>query len=126
MTGSTEREKFFYLLQLCQEQIRALEGDDYFAFDRILSAKGTLITTMTEARATLAADPSLGTVVARIQECDRGAQRLLYRKVGAIMRELSLIQSGSKARAAYGSALRRRAVPVSAPPNAPVFMDKLG
>lgn len=126
MTGNTERDKFYYLLQLCQEQIRALESDDYFAFDRILTAKGTLIATMTQARQTLAADPSLGTVVARIQDCDKGAQRLLYRKVGAIMRELCLIESGSKARAAYGSTLRRRAVPASAPPNAPVFMDKRG
>lgn len=100
-SASSERDKFGYLLQLAQEQIKALEADDMYAFDRILAARGTIIGSFVEARAQVEADPALQTVVDQIQECDRSAQRLLYRKVGRIMRSLSELQQARQARRAY-------------------------
>ena len=98
---STEGAKFGYLLELSQEQIEALECDDMFAFDRILAAKRTLIESLSDARGILAADPTLAGVVTRIQDADKMAQRLLYRKVGRIMREMNELNRQKKARGAY-------------------------
>ena len=105
-TVNTERAKFGYLLELSQEQIEALECDDMFAFDRILAAKRTLIESLSNARGTVDADPTLAGVVARIQDADKMAQRLLYRKVGRIMREMNELNRQKKARGAYGRAAR--------------------
>ena len=41
-----------------------------------------LIESLPNGRAILAADPSLQTVVNRIQDADKAAQRLLYQKSG--------------------------------------------
>ncbi len=104
-SASTERAKYGYLLQLAREQIQALETEDLFAFDRILSAKKTLIESLVDGRAMMASDPTLRSVVTQVQDLDKTAQRLLYRKVGKIMREMAEIQQFKKARRAYGPRL---------------------
>ncbi len=123
VSQNAERAKFGYLLQLAQDQIQALEADDFFGFDRILAAKAALVTTMTDARAQLAADPSLGKVVTQIGECDKAALRLLYRKTGRLMREMAELQQGSKARRAYSVPVRHFASP-ALEPESPRFLDQ--
>lgn len=123
-TGSTERAKFGYLLDLSQEQITALECDDLFAFDRILAAKQTVTESLRDARAVLAADPTLLSVVARIQDADKMAQRLLYRKVGRLMREMNELNQQAKARGAYRTTKSRAAAkPIGFLPDTPSYLD---
>ncbi len=121
-SSGAERAKYGYLLQLAREQVQALEADDMFAFDRILAAKQTLIGSLTDGRALLAADPALRRQVTQIQEMDRTAQRLLYRKVGRVMREMAELQQFKKARRAYGP----RALPPAQrlQPGAASFLDQ--
>jgi len=121
MTGS-DRDKFFYLLQLSSEQIRALEADDMFAFDRILAAKDAVIASFHDARAMAASDASLGTVIQQIQDADQAAQRLLYRKTGRIMRELTEIRRQHKARQAYQAP--QSAPSGASPTDTPRFVDR--
>ncbi len=111
-TSGSDRDKFFYLLQLSGEQIRALEADDLYALDRILAAKDAVIASFHDAHAMAASDASLGTVIRQIQDADKAALRLLYRKTGRIMRELTEIQQQRKARQTYYA-------PQSAPSGAP-------
>jgi hypothetical protein len=99
---SAECAKYNYLLQLAQDQVRALEAEDMFGFDRILKAKGVLIEGLVDARNLVASDTVIAKQVAQIQELDKTAQRLLYRKVGRIMREMSELQQFRKAKRAYG------------------------
>ena len=121
-SANTESAKFGYLLELSQEQIQALECDDMFAFDRILAAKRTLIESLSNARGVLAADPTLAGVVTRIQDADKMAQRLLYRKVGRIMREMNELNRQKKARGAYGEAAApKRAIGFL--PDTPSYLD---
>ena len=122
VAANTERAKFGYLLELSQEQIQALECDDLFAFDRILAAKRTLIESLSDARGTLAADPTLEGVVARIQDADKMAQRLLFRKVGRVMREMNELNRQTKARGAYGSAAPAKR-PIGFLPETPRYLD---
>ncbi len=123
-TGNTERAKFGFLLELSQEQIRALECDDMFAFDRILAAKRTVIESMNDAQAVLSADPTLVSVVTRIQDADKMAQRLLYRKVGRVMREMNELNQQKKARGAYPpSGQRAAAKPIGFLPDTPSYLD---
>ncbi len=123
-TGSTERAKFGYLLDLSQEQITALECDDLFAFDRILAAKRTVTESLRDARAVLDADPTLLSVVTRIQDADKMAQRLLYRKVGRIMREMNELNHQKKARGAYRTSNGRAAAkPIGFLPDTPSYLD---
>ena len=66
-----------------------------------------------------------GTIADQIQECDHSAQRLLYRKVGRIMRALSELQQARKARRAYvtgGSSATPGASPFR--PGTPRFIDQ--
>jgi len=121
--GSTERAKFGYLLDLAQEQIQALESDDMFAFDRILAAKRSLIEGLRDPRGQIAADPTLVGVVSRIQDADKMAQRLLYRKVGRIMREMSELNQRKKTHDAYQSAPTRLAKPLGFLPDTPSYLD---
>ena len=123
-TRNAERTKFKRLLALSHQQIQALESDDMLSFDQILIAKRTLIESLQDARGLLAMDPSLETVIARIQDADKVAQRLLYRKVGQIMREMNTLNQQEKARGAY----RREpptacAKPIGFLPDTPMFMD---
>ena len=99
--ANAERAKFGYLLQLAHEQIQALETEDYFAFDRILAARQSLIGSLRDVRAQINADSTVATVVAQIQDADKTAQRLLFRKLGRIMRELNTLRQYQKARVAY-------------------------
>ena len=122
-TNSAERAKYGYLLQLAREQIQALESDDLFAFDRILAAKRALIESLRDARALVASDPVLGKQVTQIQEMDAAAQRLLYRKVGKIMREMSELQQFKKARRAYAPAAPRPAR-LRLAPDSPSLLDR--
>lgn len=123
-TGNVERAKFVFLLELSQEQIQALECDDLFALDRILAAKRTVIESLNDARGLLAADPTLAGVVARIQDADKMAQRLLYRKVGRIMREMNELNQQKKARGAYRpSGERAPARPIGFLPETPSYLD---
>ena len=124
VTGNAERAKFGYLLDLAQEQVQALECDDLFAFDRILAAKRTVIESLRDPRSLMASDPTLISVVARIQDADKMAQRLLYRKVGRIMREMNEVNQYQKARGAYGSLKsRRQNRPIGFLPDTPSYMD---
>lgn len=124
-TGGAERAKYGYLLQLSQDQIQALESDDLYGFDRILAAKRTLIESLRDARGLIAGDPALATIVQHIQDSDKAAQRLLYRKVGAIMRQMSELQQQTKARRAYQQSAGRGASPVAQfAPSAPRFVDQ--
>ena len=120
----TEVAKFDYLLQLAHAQIEALESDDLFAFDRILVAKRQLIESLTDAHSLVNADPALATMVARIQDADKAAQRLLYRKVGKIMREMSEINLQKKARGAYTQSVPQiTSHPIGFLSNTPRYMD---
>ena len=122
-TGNTERAKFGFLLELSQEQVQALETDDLFAFDRILAAKRTIIESLHDARSVMAADPTLAAVVTRIQDADKMAQRLLYRKVGKIMREMNELNQHKKARGAYRPTSGRMAKPIGFLPDTPSYLD---
>ncbi len=123
-TGNTERAKFGYLLDLSMEQVKALECDDMFAFDRILAAKRTVIESLKDPRGLLAADPTLASVVTRIQDADKMAQRLLFRKVGRIMREMNELNQQKKARGAYAARTGRAAAkPLGLLPDAPSYLD---
>ena len=119
-----ERAKFTALLELAQAQIRALESDDMPAFDRILAEKRGLTDSLRDARGLMADDPSLRSVAARIEDADRMAQRLLYRRVGQIMREMNDLNRQTKARGAYRAAGRMPACrPAGSPPDASSYMD---
>jgi hypothetical protein len=121
---NAERAKLKRLLELSQQQIKTLESDDMLAFDEVLAEKRVLIESLPDGQAVLNADPSLGTVVARIQDADKAAQRLLYQKVGLIMREMNRANQQEKARSAY-----RRETPAGPPkpigflPNSSTFID---
>ena len=126
--GSAERAKFGYLLDLSREQVQALECEDMFAFDRILAAKKTVIESLQDPRGTLAADPTLLSVVTRIQDADKMAQRLLYRKVGRVMREMNELNQQKKARGAYGyagafAARRAASKPIGFLPDTSSYLD---
>lgn len=120
-TGS-DREKFDFLLQLSLEQIRALEADDMNAFDHILAAKNTVTHSFQDARALVASDSTLTSVILHIQDADKTAQRLLYRKTGRIMRQLTEIGQQKRARHAYQSPHVVRAD--TPPPDASRFVDR--
>jgi hypothetical protein len=122
---TTGRAKFDELLQLTHEQIEALERGDKKAFDLILAAKRALIDSFTDARSLIEADPALQDIVIQIQECDQAAQRLLYRKIGWVMRELCELQQAQRARRAYHKAdmaTPRRTYPFQ--PDTPRFIDR--
>ena len=76
-----------------------------------------------DARAVLAADPTLHSVVARIQDADKMAQRLLYRKVGRVMRELSELNQQTTARGAYDKTGKKSAKPIGFLPDTPSYLD---
>ena len=120
---SAERTKLKRLLELAQQQIKTLEADDMLAFDEILAEKRELIESLPNGRAVLAADPSLESVVARIQDADKAAQRLLYQKVGLVMREMNRVNQQEKARGAYHRDLPAPARPIGFLPDTPMFMD---
>ena len=121
---NSERTKLKRLLELSQQQIQILEADEMTAFDEILTEKQTLTDSLPDGQAILEADPSLAAIVARIQSADKLAERILYRKVGEIMRELNRVNQQEKARGAY----RRENAPAPARPigflpDTPMFMD---
>jgi hypothetical protein len=121
---SAERTKFHHLLTLAQQQIDALEANDMLAFDQILAAKRILIESLQDSRRNVSADPVLESVVTRIQDADKAAQRLLYRKVGEIMREMNRLNQQEKARGAYHrNKPSLAAKPIGFLPDTPMFMD---
>ena len=121
---SAEHTKFKHLLELSQQQIAALESNDMLVFDQILAEKRTLIESLQESRGSVDADPVLESVVARIQDADKAAQRLLFRKVGEIMREMNRINLQEKARGAYHREKPSLAAkPIGFLPDTPMFMD---
>ena len=119
-----ERTKFKTLLDLSQQQIKALEADDMLQFDEILAQKRTLIESLVDTRGSVTADTMLESLVSRIEDADKAAQRLLYAKVGVIMREMNRVNQQERARGAY-----RREAPSAAPkplgflPDTPMFID---
>ncbi len=124
-SSSAERAKYGYLLQLAQDQIFALESEDFFAFDRILTAKRTLIESLVDGANFVRTDPTLAGIVAQIEDRDKAAQRLLYRKIGRVMREMAEIQQHKKAGRAYRHPAPSRLPAVcSVSPNAPQFLDR--
>ena len=120
---NAERTKLKRLLELAQQQIKTLESDDMLAFDGILAEKRDLIESLPNGRAILTADPSLESVVARIQDADKAAQRLLYQKVGLVMREMNRVNRQEKARGAYHQDLPAPARPPGLLPDTSMFMD---
>ncbi len=120
----TERAKFKALLELSQQQIKALEADDMLRFDEILAEKRTLIESLAAGRGSVTIDTMLESLVSRIEDADKAAQRLLFAKVGVIMREMNRVNQQEKARGAY-----RREAPSAAPkplgflPDTPMFVD---
>ncbi len=121
-SATAERTKLTYILELSREQIHALETGDFSAFDRILAAKRSLIGGLTETRHLIDTDPALASVVSAIREADGMAQRLLYRKVGRVMRELNEMNQYKRARGAYAS--RLSSAPLGLLPDASRFMDR--
>lgn len=119
---SGDREKLDFLLRLSLEQIRALEADDLNAFDHILAAKDAVIASFQDARALVASDSALAGIVLHIQDADKSAQRLLYRKTGRIMRQLTEIGQQKRARFAYQSPGGVRAD--TPPADASRFLDR--
>ena len=121
---NADREKMKRLLMLSLQQIKILEADDMLAFDAVLAEKRALIETLKDGPAMLAADPSLAALVSRIQDADKAAQRVLYQKVGRVMREMNRINRQEQARGAY-----HQARPAASPkplgflPDTPTFMD---
>lgn len=121
---NAERATLKRLLELSQQQISTLESDDLLAFDAILAEKQTLIKTLKNGPAILAADPSLEALVLRIQDADKAAQRLLYQKVGLVMREMNRVNRQEQARSAYHQAAPSAArKPIGFLPDTPMFMD---
>jgi len=98
---TAERAKFEYLLELALEQVQALEREDMCGFDRILSAKRGIIESMHDTRRLMDADPTLEGVITRIKDADVAARKLLYLKMGQIMREMDTLNRKKKARSAY-------------------------
>lgn len=116
-TGS-DRDKFDALLHLALEQVQALETDNFSEFDRIMAAKDTVIASFRDARGLSASDLAIAGIIQQIQEADKAAQHLLYRKTGLLMREMTAIQQQKQARHAYLS-------PASdTPREMPRFMDQ--
>jgi len=123
ITGNSERAKFGYLRELALEQITALETDDLIAFDRILGAKRSIIESMRDTPSLLAADPTLLGVVTQIQDADKMAHKLLYRKVGRIMREMDALNRQKKARGAYGVDRAAAKRTIGFLPDTPSYLD---
>ena len=119
-----ERAKFKSLLELSQQQIKTLESDDLLRFDEILAEKRTLIESLVDTRSSVTADTVLESLVARIEDADKAAQRLLYSKVGVIMREMNRVNQQERARGAYlREAPAAAAKPLGFLPDTPMFMD---
>ncbi len=121
---NTERAKFTTLLALSQQQIQALEADDMLRFDEILTEKRLLIESLTQQCSSVTTDAALESLVSRIEDADKAAQKLLFAKVGVIMREMNRLNQQERARGAY-----RRETPSIAPrplgflPDTPMFVD---
>ena len=120
---NTERAKFTSLLALSQQQIKALEADDMLRFDEILAEKRILIESLTQNRSAVTADAALESLVAHIEDADKVAQRLLFAKVGIIMREMNRINRQEKARGAYRRDAPAAPRPIGFLPDTPMFVD---
>ncbi len=121
---SADRAKFQRLLELALQQVAALEADDMLLFDEILDSKRVLIESLTDSRRPAAEDAALESLVSRIEDADKAAQKLLYAKAGLIMREMNRVNQQEKARGAY----RREAPPAARRPlgflpDTPTFVD---
>ncbi|HEX5322252.1 MAG TPA: hypothetical protein VFW40_00600 [Capsulimonadaceae bacterium] len=120
-----ERAKYQYLLQLSNEQVRALKLGDMPTFDRILAAKRAIIDSLVDMKNLVRNDPTLRTVVEQIVQNDHIAERLIYRKMGRIRRELSEIHQFKKARRAYGrNSAKIKPGGFIVDENTPRFLDK--
>jgi hypothetical protein len=122
---STEREKYYLLLQLSQEQIKALEMDDLFEFDRIMQAKDDIIRSFGATSGLIDADPALASICSEIQARDTTAMRLLFDRLGKLKRQIAELNQYQTARNAYRSTAN-----VTAPQarifanNTPRFIDR--
>ena len=119
---SAERAKFQALLGLAEQQIHALEADDMLRFDEILTQKRALIESLVENRRA-AADDVLESLVSRIEDADKAAQRLLFSKAGLIMREMNRVNQQEKARGAYRAEPPPARRPLGFLPDTPMFID---
>jgi hypothetical protein len=99
--NTSEREKYYQLLQLAQDQIKALEMDDLFEFDRIMAVKDDVIRSMGDSTGLLDVDPALANVCAEIQDRDKTAMRLLFDRLGRLKRQISELNQYQTARNAY-------------------------
>jgi len=96
-----ERAKFSYLLKLSQEQIRAIEDDDMERVDRILTAKGTLISCLSNAKEASSLDAEIAMLVDQIKVSEEQATQMLEVKLNDIKHELIEIRVKHQARGAY-------------------------
>jgi hypothetical protein len=99
-----EREKYYRLFQLAQDQVRALEADNRFEFDRIIAVKDEIIKSFGDTAGLLEADPALATIVEQIQDRDRTAMLLLHDKFGRLKRRMAEMNQNKAARAVYARA----------------------
>lgn len=123
----SERDKYYDLLKLSQDQITALETDDMFEFDRILAAKDSIIKSMGNPTSLLESDPGLASVATQIQERDKTAQRLLFEKLGRLKRQMADLKQSQLAKNAYNRTTRSHAslsAVMAVPPDAAKLMDK--
>lgn len=122
---ATERDKYYRLLQLSQDQIKALETDDLFEFDRIMQAKDDVIRSFGSTDGLLEADPALSTVCNEIRERDKTAMRLLFDRLGRLKRQISELHRYKTAHSAYVSNARpKNEMERIFAGNAPRFIDK--
>lgn len=122
---ATEREKYYHLRQLAQDQIKALEMDDLFEFDRIMAEKDEVIRSMGSTDGLLEADPALAGVCTEIKDRDKTAMRLLFDRLGRLKRQISELNQYQTARNAYNNVAKSTSEQGRVFANdAPRFVDK--
>jgi len=105
--NTSERDKYYQLLQLSQDQIKALEMDDLFEFDRIMAVKDDVIKSLGDSTGLVDTDPALAGVCSQIQDRDKTAMRLLFDRLGKLKRQISELNQYQAARSAYRTAAQQ-------------------
>ncbi len=108
--SSAERAKYHAILQLSQQQIAALESDNFAVFQALLTAKGKLITNLEQAGTLLESDASFAALVERIRSCEQRSETLLTARLNQTRLRLGELRERKTARRAYESAERRRSL----------------
>jgi hypothetical protein len=122
---TAEREKYYHLLQLARDQIRALETDDMREVDRIMGARDCVIRSFGCARGLVELDPALPSVAQQIRDCDKAAATMLDQKLARVKCDMAKLSRYRTARSAY----RELASPAGGPASGlatevPRFIDR--